>query len=605
MLFIFFLAGASIAAQTRPYNFTITSVWGAPDGHGRPLFAINGQSPGPLIEADEGDEVEVLVDNQLAAETTMHWHGIYQVDRPWNDGVPGVTQYSMQPRDTYTYRFTVQQQYGSYFYHGHFGPAFADGMRGPIWIRPAAWRPRPYGLISPDSPRDIEQMRAAEQRPHHVVISDWNAEGMDILLMMYRDTGIVPWCSNSIVFNGRGRTYCHARELLEAVGGTGRDSLGCLPQPNQGLYANEQRCEETNTELEVFQAEEGQEWVWINFIHSGAHHELQISVDEHEFYVVAADGEFVHPQRVHAANCNLGERISILVRLKQTPGDYAIRATSLRREQIIQGLGILRYPGMSTAKRAEPPTTRPWVHLNGSLISPSSTALMEETRLAPYPERPPPAEADHTLKFFVNMTGPSQWALNIGPHQAFRQQLPPLLWEDDSRGVTTYGSSNSSDGEHNGSSRIDEHANGKGMMTNGSVVDIVFSNGANVTSQHPFHKHNTKAWIIGTGTGGFPWATVDEAIEQQPEIVHNFNFVDPPLRDGCRLGNQTGDWTAIRYQITFPAASMLHCHMIHHFAAGQQVVLLEGVEAMGPIPAGMKDRVHSDFRPPLRYGPLD
>lgn len=56
-------------------------------------------------------------------------------------------------------------------------------------------------------------------------------------------------------------------------------------------------------------AEEGEEWVWINFIHSGAHHELQISIDEHEFYVVAADGEIVHPQKVHAANCNLGERI--------------------------------------------------------------------------------------------------------------------------------------------------------------------------------------------------------------------------------------------------------------------------------------------------------
>lgn len=235
-------------------------------------------------------------------------HGIYQVDKPWNDGVPGVTQYSIHPRDTYTYRFTVQQQYGSYFYHGHFGPAFADGMRGPIWIVPGAWRPRPYSLIS-DLPHDLSQMRKAEEHPHHVVISDWNAEGMDILLMMYRDTGIVPWCSNSIVFNGRGRTYCHSQELLDSVGGAGRNSLGCLLQPKQHLYTNEQNCEPTDVDLEIFQAEVGHEWIWINFIHSGAHHELQITVDEHEFYVVAADGEFVHPQKVHAANCNLGERI--------------------------------------------------------------------------------------------------------------------------------------------------------------------------------------------------------------------------------------------------------------------------------------------------------
>ncbi|KAK2051573.1 multicopper oxidase, partial [Colletotrichum caudatum] len=53
-------------------------------------------------------------------------HGIYQINEPWNDGVPGVTQWATEPRDNYTYRFTPQGQYGSYFYHGHFGPAFSD-----------------------------------------------------------------------------------------------------------------------------------------------------------------------------------------------------------------------------------------------------------------------------------------------------------------------------------------------------------------------------------------------------------------------------------------------------------------------------------------------
>lgn len=290
----------------------------------------------------------------------------------------------------------------------------------------------------------------------------------------------------------------------------------------------------------------------------------------------------------------------------QKPGDYAIRVTSLRGEQIIQGLGILRYPGQNAEGKQKVPETKPWVHLNGTLISPSSVS-MDETKLAPYPARPPPAKSDNTVRFFVNMTGPSSWALNIGPHQAFRQQLPPLLWDEESRGVTTYG-----DDVHGGS------------LLNGTVVDIIFENGANVTSQHPFHKHNNKAFIIGTGSGGFPWATVEDAI-RDGGMAKYFNLIDPPNRDGCRLGTSTGDWTVIRYEISFPAASMLHCHMIHHFAisassaslimklstganmsqAGQQVVLLEGVESMAKIPAEMKDRVHSDFRAPLRYGPLD
>ena len=226
--------------------------------------------------------------------------------------------------------------------------------------------------------------------------------------------------------------------------------------------------------------------------------------------------------------------------LNQKPGDYAIRLTSLRTEQVIQGLGILRYHKHERVSTI--PDSKSWVHLNGSLISPTLKA-MDEMELAPYPFRPPPLASDQTVKLFINMTGPSSWSLGLGSHQAFRQQLPPLLWEDDSRGSTTLGSQNT--------------------LLNGSVVDIIFENGANVTTQHPFHKHNHKAWIIGTGHGGFPWASVQDAIDAGEG--DNFNLINPPIRDGCRLGNATGDWTAIRYEITFPAASMLHCHMIHHF----------------------------------------
>lgn len=39
--------------------------------------------------------------------------------------------------------------------------------------------------------------------------------------------------------------------------------------------------------------------------------------------------------------------------------------------------------------------------------------------------------------------------------------------------------------------------------------------------------------------------------------------------------------------------------------AGQQVVLLEGIEAMPKIPSDLMHRVHSEFSPLLNYGPLD
>lgn len=45
------------------------------DGFSREVFLINGQSPGPLIEADEGDDLEIFVKNDLPVDTTIHWHG--------------------------------------------------------------------------------------------------------------------------------------------------------------------------------------------------------------------------------------------------------------------------------------------------------------------------------------------------------------------------------------------------------------------------------------------------------------------------------------------------------------------------------------------------
>ena len=46
-----------------------------PDGFTRDVYLINGQQPGPLIEIDEGDDLEVFVKNDLPVESTIHWHG--------------------------------------------------------------------------------------------------------------------------------------------------------------------------------------------------------------------------------------------------------------------------------------------------------------------------------------------------------------------------------------------------------------------------------------------------------------------------------------------------------------------------------------------------
>lgn len=77
---------------TRYYNFDVAPGTLSPDGYQKDMLLINGQFPGPLIEANWGDWVEVTVTNSLesvAEGTSIHWHGLRQYQTQFADGVPG------------------------------------------------------------------------------------------------------------------------------------------------------------------------------------------------------------------------------------------------------------------------------------------------------------------------------------------------------------------------------------------------------------------------------------------------------------------------------------------------------------------------------------
>lgn len=116
---------------TRYYDFTLSRSQIAPDGYLKNVILINGQFPGPEIEANWGDWVEgqswqtkllicvgqaessankhiflvVRVTNHISGPeegTTLHWHGLLQSATPWYDGVPSVQQCPIAPGSTFT-----------------------------------------------------------------------------------------------------------------------------------------------------------------------------------------------------------------------------------------------------------------------------------------------------------------------------------------------------------------------------------------------------------------------------------------------------------------------------------------------------------------------
>jgi len=98
-------------------------------------WGYNGQSPGPTIEAVEGDRVRILVTNKLPEATTVHWHGFILPNGM--DGVGGITQKHIPPGETYAYEFTLVQ-HGAQMYHPHSDEMtqMAMGMEGFFIIHP-------------------------------------------------------------------------------------------------------------------------------------------------------------------------------------------------------------------------------------------------------------------------------------------------------------------------------------------------------------------------------------------------------------------------------------------------------------------------------------
>ncbi|MEX0958922.1 MAG: copper oxidase [Burkholderiales bacterium] len=98
-------------------------------------WGYNGSSPGPTIEAVEGDRVRLLVTNNLPEHTSIHWHGIFLPNGM--DGVGGLTQPQIQPGETYVYEFTLRQN-GTFMYHPHADEMvqMALGMMGMFIVHP-------------------------------------------------------------------------------------------------------------------------------------------------------------------------------------------------------------------------------------------------------------------------------------------------------------------------------------------------------------------------------------------------------------------------------------------------------------------------------------
>ncbi|HEX6598050.1 MAG TPA: multicopper oxidase family protein [Gemmatimonadaceae bacterium] len=103
-----------------------------PGRHTR-AWGFNGQVPGPVLEANVGDVLEVRLTNRLPEPTVIHWHGL-RLPAPM-DGTDMV-QETVAPGASFVYRFRLPDA-GTFWYHSHHNETvqMERGLYGALVVR--------------------------------------------------------------------------------------------------------------------------------------------------------------------------------------------------------------------------------------------------------------------------------------------------------------------------------------------------------------------------------------------------------------------------------------------------------------------------------------
>ncbi|KOS20885.1 Laccase-2 [Escovopsis weberi] len=269
----------------RTYDFHVTRGRLAPDGYERDVLLVNGAFPGPLIEANWGDTIQVTLHNELPDEgTALHWHGFLQKGTPWEDGVPAISQCPVAPGECFTYQFKASL-YGTSWYHSHYSSQYAGGLVGPIIIH----GPRTYEYDVDLGP---------------IMLSDWYHDNHQDLVKKVLTPNLPPGppvFSDNNLINGKNNFNCS----LMALG----DQAACV----------------NNAGLSKFRFQSGKTHL-LRLVNVGAEALQRFSIDGHTMTVVSNDFVDIEPYETKVVTLGVGQRSDVLVTADGDLSAYWMRA---------------------------------------------------------------------------------------------------------------------------------------------------------------------------------------------------------------------------------------------------------------------------------------
>ncbi|KAL2818390.1 multicopper oxidase-domain-containing protein [Aspergillus granulosus] len=563
--------------NTVSFQVRLTWDYWQPAGIPRKMILANGWFPAPPLELNYGDDVEFLVINDMPFSTTVHFHGIEQLDTPWSDGVPGLSQKPIAPGDSFLYKWRATN-YGSYFYHAHKRGQQEDGLYGAIHISPDSGTERPFALIAEDN-AELEAMETAERNTSPIVLSDVRQLTSEEIIQAEIVGGRDALCANALLINGKGTVNCLGRQTLDEVttdvqrlvlGNQSLTDIGCLPPTNeiaQGTYPHNvsaippsvfSGCTQSYGLTERLYPNAALPYVSYDIISAAIVSTISFAIDEHPMYVYAVDGHYIEPILVDTITLTNGARYSVLVRLDKPAGDYTIRVANNGVNQILSGTALMTYHNGAGVQQKP---SEPSITITGAPVSPEIRVLNEST-IVPFPAQDVSevqVAQTHVLK--IHRYGESYlWTLGNSSFPLSLEEAAPLLFYP-------------STGEKDLTIKTD----------NGTWVDLIFDVDGGLQPPHPIHKHSNKFFVIGEGQGKWNYSSVAEAVQIIPE---SFNFENPQIRDTFVTPPSAGTptWLALRYHVVNPGAFLLHCHIQVHLSGGMALALLDGIDEWPEIP---------------------
>ena len=284
-------------------------------GKTRQATVVNGSLPAPVLRWREGDEVVINVRNNLAVDSSIHWHGIILPAEM--DGVPGFSFDGIQPGETFQYRFPLLQN-GTYWYHSHSGFQEQTGHYGALIIDPR--EPAPYTY----------------DREHVVMLSDWSDEKPERIFAKLKKEGHYynqdlrtlqdTW--RQLRGQGVGATWddramwndmrMNDRDIADVTAATYTYLVnGITPDGNwQGLFKKGER-------------------VLLRVVNASAMTIFDLRIPGLKMTVVASDGQYVEPVTVDEIRLGVAETYDVIV--EPDEGAYTLFAQSIDRGGYARG----------------------------------------------------------------------------------------------------------------------------------------------------------------------------------------------------------------------------------------------------------------------------